>query len=153
MPLYYDARGDELGVAPGDLNERIAEKLEEFEIDDVDVDQQLERELKRDYHVVTSDRRLDQIARDLVQHYSTAWETGKAMLVCIDKVTCARDARAHRVLLWGTDQGTGDGKNEDNRRAGGSPPRAADRLDAGDARGGGRERGAGRGGEVPQVGA
>ncbi len=25
-----------------------------------------------------------------MQHYSTAWETGKAMLVCIDKVTCVR---------------------------------------------------------------
>ena len=90
VPLYYDARGDELGLAVGDLNERIAEKLEEFEFNDVDVEQRLERELKRDYHVITSDRRLDQIARDLVQHYSTAWETGKAMLVCIDKVTCAR---------------------------------------------------------------
>jgi type I restriction enzyme R subunit len=25
-----------------------------------------------------------------VQHYSTAWESGKAMLVCIDKITCVR---------------------------------------------------------------
>jgi len=25
-----------------------------------------------------------------VEHYSTAWETGKAMLVCIDKITCVR---------------------------------------------------------------
>lgn len=30
------------------------------------------------------------MARDFVQHYSTAWETGKAMLVCIDKITCVR---------------------------------------------------------------
>jgi len=30
------------------------------------------------------------VARDFVKHYSTAWETGKAMLVCIDKVTCVR---------------------------------------------------------------
>ncbi len=90
VPLYYDARGDKLGVAIGDLNERIAEKLEEFEIGDIDVEQRLERELKRDYHIVTAAKRLDQVARDLVQHYSTAWETGKAMLVCIDKVTCVR---------------------------------------------------------------
>ena len=27
MPLYYDARGDKLNVAVGDLNERIAAKL------------------------------------------------------------------------------------------------------------------------------
>ena len=90
VPFYYDARGDDLGVAIGDLNERIAEKLEQLETDDIDVQQRLERELKRDYHIITADKRLDQVARDLVQHYSTAWETGKAMLVCIDKVTCVR---------------------------------------------------------------
>jgi type I restriction enzyme R subunit len=90
VPLYYDARGEKLGIAIGDLNERIAEKLEELETDDIDVQQRLERELKRDYHIITADKRLDQIARDFVQHYAAAWETGKAMLICIDKVTCVR---------------------------------------------------------------
>jgi len=95
VPLYYDARGEKLGVAVGDLNERIAEKLEELETDNIDVEQRLERELKRDYHIITADKRLDQVARDFVQHYATAWETGKAMLVCIDKVTCVR---MHRLI-------------------------------------------------------
>ncbi len=95
VPLYYDARGDKLNVAVGDLNERIAAKLEEFEIDDIDVQQRLERALARDYHVIIADKRLDQIARDFVRHYSTAWETGKAMLVCIDKITCVR---MHRLI-------------------------------------------------------
>src|SRR3990172_707151 len=90
VPIYYDARGDKLGVAVGDLNERIAEKLEELETEDIDVEQRLERELKRDYHIITADKRLDQVARDFVRHYSTAWETGKAMVVCIDKITCVR---------------------------------------------------------------
>ncbi len=90
VPLYYDARGDKLGVAIGDLNERIADKLDEFVIEDVDVEQRLERDLKQEYHVVTADKRLDQVARDFVQHYSAAWETGKAILVCIDKITCVR---------------------------------------------------------------
>jgi len=90
VPLYYDARGDKLGVAKNDLNERIAEKLEELEIDDIDVAQRLEKELKRDYHIITSKKRLNQIARDFVEHYSTGWESGKAMLVCIDKITCVR---------------------------------------------------------------
>jgi len=90
VPLYYDARGDKLGVAVGDLNDRIAEKLEELETDDIDVEQRLEQELKRDYHIITADKRLDQVARDFVLHYSKAWETGKAMLVCIDKITCVR---------------------------------------------------------------
>ncbi len=95
VPLYYDARGENLGVAIGDLNERIADKLDELEIDGIDTEQRLERELKRDYHIITADKRLDQVARDFVQHYSTAWETGKAMLVCIDKITCVR---MHRLI-------------------------------------------------------
>ena len=90
VPLYYDARGDKLGVAVGDLNERIAEKLEQLETENVDVEQRLEQELKRDYHIMTAGKRLDQVARDFVQHYSTAWENGKAMLACIDKITCVR---------------------------------------------------------------
>jgi type I restriction enzyme, R subunit len=90
VPLYYDARGDKLGVSVGDLNERIAAKLDEIDTGDINVRERLERELKRDYHVITAAKRLDQIARDFVEHYSTAWESGKAMFVCIDKVTCVR---------------------------------------------------------------
>jgi type I restriction enzyme R subunit len=90
VPLYYDARGDKLGVSIGDLNERIAAKLEEIDTGDINVRERLEKELKRDYHVITAAKRLDQIARDFVEHYSTAWEFGKAMFVCIDKVTCVR---------------------------------------------------------------
>ncbi len=48
----------------------------------------LEQELKRDYHIITAGKRLDQVARDFVQHYSLGWESGKAILVCIDKITC-----------------------------------------------------------------
>ena len=90
VPLYYDARGEKLGVATSDLNERIAEKLEQLEIEDIDVAQRLERELRRDYHVITAAKRLDLIAKDFVDHYSTEWETGKAMFVAIDKITAVR---------------------------------------------------------------
>ncbi|HOX23757.1 MAG TPA: HsdR family type I site-specific deoxyribonuclease, partial [Elusimicrobiales bacterium] len=90
VPLYYDARGDKLGIATGDLNERVAAKLEELETDDIDVQQRLERELSRDYHIITAQKRLEQIAKDFVEHYSNAWESGKAMLICVDKITCVR---------------------------------------------------------------
>jgi len=100
VPLYYDARGEKLKFSyegeefavadPKGLNEKIAEKLEEFDIQDVDVQQRLERELKRDYHIITATSRLEQIAADFVEHYVTGWESGKAMLVCIDKLTCVR---------------------------------------------------------------
>jgi len=90
VPLYYDARGDKLGITTNELNERVAEKLEALEIDDIDVAQRLERELKRDYHLITADKRLRQIAGDFVRHYAASWEAGKAMLICIDKLTCVR---------------------------------------------------------------
>ena len=90
VPLYYDARGEKLGIATDELNEKIAAKLDEFELDDPNVTERLERELKREYHIITADERLDTIAADFVQHYITGWESGKAMLVCIDKVTCVR---------------------------------------------------------------
>ena len=96
VPLYYDARGEELQVATNDLNDKIAAKLEELEIDDQDVAERLEKELKRDYHIITNPDRLDKIARDFVIHYSTQWETGKAMLVCIDKITAVR---MHGLLI------------------------------------------------------
>lgn len=101
VPLYYDARGEKLGVAIGDLNERIAEKLEELETGYINVEQRLEQELKRDYHIITTGKRLDQVARDFVQHYSTAWESGKAMLVCIDKMTCVR---MHKLIAFYWDE-------------------------------------------------
>lgn len=90
VPLVYDARGEKLNIAVSDLNERIAEKLETIEVEDIDVAQRLERELGRDYHVITAEPRLTRIARDFVEHYSTNWESGKAMLVCIDKITAGR---------------------------------------------------------------
>jgi type I restriction enzyme R subunit len=30
------------------------------------------------------------VARDFVDHYSKGWESGKAMLVCVDKITTVR---------------------------------------------------------------
>jgi type I restriction enzyme R subunit len=78
VPLYYDSRGEKLGIETTDLNERIAKKIEELEIDNVDIEQRLQKALKRDYHIITAEKRLDQIARDFVQHYATAWESGKA---------------------------------------------------------------------------
>ena len=105
VPLYYDARGEKLGVAVNDLNERLAEKLEEIEIEDIDVAQRLEQELRRDYHIITAGKRLDQVAQDFVQHYSTAWESGKAMLVCIDKITCVR---MHKLIEFYWQKRIGD---------------------------------------------
>jgi len=46
--------------------------------------------LGKDNEVITADDRLDKLADDFVEHCSTRWETGKSVLVCIDKITCGR---------------------------------------------------------------
>lgn len=89
VKLVYENRGEKLGIARLDLNDRIAEKVEEAELDP-DQTTLLEKLLGKDYEVITADERLDKLADDFVEHCSTRWECGKAMLVCIDKITCAR---------------------------------------------------------------
>ena len=89
VKLIYDNRGEKLGVARLDLNERIAAKVEEAELDP-DQEALLEKLLGQDYEVITADERLERIAADFVEHCAARWQSGKSMLVCIDKITCAR---------------------------------------------------------------
>lgn len=87
--LVYENRGEKLGIARLDLNDRIAEAIEKAELDP-DQMALLEKLLGKDYEVITADDRLDKLADDFVEHCATRWEAGKSMLVCIDKITCAR---------------------------------------------------------------
>ena len=89
VKLVYENRGEKLNVARKDLNDRIAERIEEAELDP-DQEALLDKLLGQDYEVITADERLEKIAADFVEHCATRWESGKSMLVCIDKITCAR---------------------------------------------------------------
>lgn len=89
VKLIYENRGEKLGIARLDLNDRIADAIAAADLDP-DKEALLEKLLGQDYEVITADDRLDKIADDFVEHCSTRWESGKAMLVCIDKITCAR---------------------------------------------------------------
>ena len=89
VKLVYENRGEKLGVAQVDLNNRIAAKVEEAELNP-DQEALLDKLLGQDYEVITADERLDKIAADFVERCATRWESGKSMLICIDKITCAR---------------------------------------------------------------
>jgi type I restriction enzyme R subunit len=89
VPLYYDNRGEKLGIATTDLNDRVASALEGITLDQ-DETEKLRRELAREYPILTAPERLDRIADDFVAHYSERWQTGKAMIVCLDKITCVK---------------------------------------------------------------
>lgn len=89
VPLYYENRSDMLEITNPEINDAL---LDAVEAADLDVNQQakLELELAKDIHIITSEPRLDTIAKDFVDHYSELWTTGKAMFVCVNKVTCVR---------------------------------------------------------------
>lgn len=89
VKLVYENRGEKLGIARLDLNDRIAEAIEKAGLDE-DQEALLEKLLGQDYEVVTAGDRLEKLAADFVEHCSARWECGKSMLVCVDKITCAR---------------------------------------------------------------
>ena len=95
VKLVHENRGEKLGVARTDLNDRIAAKIDEAELDP-DQEALLDKLLGQDYEVITADERLDKIAADFVEHCATRWESGKSMLICIDKITCAR---MHQLIV------------------------------------------------------
>lgn len=93
LPLYYENRGDKLKIVDDTLNKRIADRIDAAKAAgelDAEQEDKLYRELARDYPLLTSGTRLHRVAEDFVAHYSQRRETGKAMLVCIDKITCVR---------------------------------------------------------------
>lgn len=50
----------------------------------------MEEEFAKEIHLLIAEPRLESIARDFVNHYSDLWTSGKAMFVCLNKVTCVR---------------------------------------------------------------
>ena len=89
LPLRYLNRGEKLAIENPDLDERMTEIINDVELDD-DQRRKLEREFKRDYPILTSDQRLDAIAKDLVWHFNDRGYQGKAMFVALDKPTAVR---------------------------------------------------------------
>ena len=89
VPLYYENRSDMLGITNPQIDDELLEAIEAADLD-MDQKDKLERELAKDIHIITSEPRLNSIAMDFVKHYSDLWTTGKAMFVCVNKVTCVR---------------------------------------------------------------
>ncbi len=87
--LVYQNRGELLGISHQALNADIYDAIEQADLDQ-DQTRLLERLLGKQYEVLTSDERLDKLADDFVPLCVERFETGKSMLVCVDKITCGR---------------------------------------------------------------
>jgi len=89
VPLFYENRTPELQLVNPDLNDDIYNLIEEAELDP-EQEAKLERELSRQYHILTRDDRLETVAQDIVRHFLGRGFVGKAMVVSIDKATALK---------------------------------------------------------------
>ncbi len=90
MPLYYENRGDKIKeIKNPDITDKILDAIEEADLNP-DQAEKVMHEFEKEVHLLTAEPRLRAIAKDFVGHYSDLWTTGKAMFVCLNKVTCVR---------------------------------------------------------------
>ena len=89
VPLFYENRTPELQLINPDLNDDIYRLIEDAELDP-EQEMKLERELGRQYHLLTRDDRLETVAQDIVRHFLGRGFAGKAMVVSIDKATALK---------------------------------------------------------------
>lgn len=89
VPLFYENRTPELQLVNPDLNDAIYDVIDAAGLDEAQ-EAKLERELGRQYHILTRDDRLETVAKDIVRHFLGRGFQGKAMVVSIDKATALR---------------------------------------------------------------
>ncbi|MEZ4790899.1 MAG: type I restriction endonuclease subunit R [Flavobacteriales bacterium] len=89
VPLFYENRTPELKLENPDLNDDIYALIEAADLDEA-AEKKLERELGRQYHLITRGDRLNRVARDIVEHFLGRGFQGKAMVVSIDKATALK---------------------------------------------------------------
>jgi len=91
VPLYYENRGEYLGLKNPAINEQIRAVID-TESEDLDSDQRsrVEQLFAREYPILTAKKRLDAIAKDVVWHFCNRGYKGKGMFIALDKLTAVR---------------------------------------------------------------
>ena len=90
VPLYYENRGEKIKeIKNPEITDKILDAIEAADLDP-DQAEKVMHEFEKEVHLLTAEPRLQAIARDFVLHYSDLWTSGKAMFVCLNKVTCVR---------------------------------------------------------------
>lgn len=91
VPLYYENRGEYLGLNNPVINDQIRAVID-AESEDLDSDQRtkVEQLFAREYPILTAKKRLDAIAKDAVWHFCNRGYKGKGMFVALDKITAVK---------------------------------------------------------------
>jgi len=91
VPLYYENRGELLGLKNPQINEQLREVID-AETEDLDSDQRsrIEQLCAMEYPIITARKRLNAIAADVVEHFCTRGYKGKGMFIAFDKITAVK---------------------------------------------------------------
>ena len=90
VPLYYENHAEKIKeLTNPEITDRILEAIDRADVD-INQRERLEREFANEIHILMAEPRLKAIARDFVKHYSDLWTTGKAMFVCLNRLTCVK---------------------------------------------------------------
>lgn len=91
VPLYYENRGEYLGLTNPNINAEIRAVID-AESEDLDADQRsrVEQLIAREYPILTAKPRLEAIAKDVVWHFCNRGYKGKGMFIALDKLTAVR---------------------------------------------------------------
>ncbi|MGI9191701.1 MAG: type I restriction endonuclease subunit R [Chitinophagaceae bacterium] len=90
VPLYYENRGEYLGLKNPLINEQIRAVIDAEEDVSSDERSSIENLVAREYPILTSKKRLNDIAKDTVWHFCNRGYKGKAMFVALDKLTAVK---------------------------------------------------------------
>jgi type I restriction enzyme R subunit len=86
VALYYENRIPALQLTNVELNTDMEELIGDVELNEGQ-QRRLEHEFAREYQLITRDERLEKIAEDIVAHFMSRGQMGKAMVISIDKAT------------------------------------------------------------------
>lgn len=89
VPLYYENRGEKLKLENPKIDEEIRSKIEEFDLDE-DQEEKLKKLFAKEYPILTANKRLKAIAKDVVQHFNSRGYKGKGLFVALDKITAVK---------------------------------------------------------------
>ena len=89
VPLYYEDRIPEVQLSNEYFSDELNAIIDEAALDDSQ-EEKLERKFSQMYQIITRDDRLEKVAEDLVDHFTSRGDRGKAMVISIDKVTAVR---------------------------------------------------------------
>lgn len=89
VPLFYEKRVPQVLIQNEDLDDDLADIVEDENLDDAQ-QTKLENRFAKEIEVIKRDDRLETIARDIVYHFPRRGYLGKGMVVSLDKFTAVK---------------------------------------------------------------